>query len=498
MKYTDSNKPLVCMQTQSSCYKGTTTMTVRGVLWHSTGANNPNLKRYVQPSDNKPANDTYSKTEWLKLLGENTNKNSLNQKAEDIGLNAWIGKLADGTVTSIQTMPWNYRPWGCGGGCNNGWIQFEICEDGLTDTTYFNKVYKEACELTAYLCKMYSINPKSSVTYNGKSVPTILCHYDSYLLGLGSNHGDVYNWFDKYGKTMENVRSDVASLLNGANFTLTPEDSDGTSSSTTGSSTVVSTEPVEPIEPVLIKNISLVDASFDSAKVRLTTSDSYSSYNWSYITSCLQTSYTSAEHSFSVSGSKTDLVIKNLLPNNSYMLTIIATTKDSNKNKTVVPGFILNTKQSYPSPIKNVTFNVTGDDITKMNCKISFSPPSSWGSFNSAIADKGYRVSLFVNGIERGYSDTFITKSESSKSLTLKSLLTTLKVHVTVNYMDIIQISILPWIKDTQNCYIFAQETARCSPAIQLKYASNIYTMNKLYLNTSNGFKRIALFNFSK
>ena len=37
MKYTQNNKPLVCMMTQSTCYKGTRTMKVLGVLWHSTG-----------------------------------------------------------------------------------------------------------------------------------------------------------------------------------------------------------------------------------------------------------------------------------------------------------------------------------------------------------------------------------------------------------------------------------------------------------------------------
>ena len=96
MKYNSTNKPLVCMQTQSSCYKGTNKMTIKGVLWHSTGANNPNLKRYVQPSDN----DT-NKTEMLKLLGINSNKNDWNHIERQAGLNAWIGKLADGTVTSI-------------------------------------------------------------------------------------------------------------------------------------------------------------------------------------------------------------------------------------------------------------------------------------------------------------------------------------------------------------------------------------------------------------
>ena len=217
MKYSSSNKPLICMQTQSTCYKGTSKMTPRGILWHGTGANNPTLKRYVQPSDVKPAADTYSKEEWLEVLGVNKNKNDWNHIEIQAGLNAWIGKLADGTVTSIQTMPWDFKPWGCGSGskgsCNNGWMQFEICEDALTDKNYFNAAYKEACELTAYYCQLYNIDPKGTVTYNGVKVPTILCHQDAYKLGLGSNHSDVYNWFNKYGKTMNDVRNDVATLL---------------------------------------------------------------------------------------------------------------------------------------------------------------------------------------------------------------------------------------------------------------------------------------------
>ena len=212
MKYSASNKPLVCMQTQSTCYKGTSNMTVKGILWHSTGANNPNLKRYVQPSDKASDRD-----EMLKLLGVNSAKNDWNHIERQAGLNCWIGKLADGTVATVQTMPWNYKPWGCGSGskgsCNNGWIQFEICEDGLTDKNYFNKVYKEACEITAYLCNLYNIDPKGTVTVNGVKVPTILCHADAHKLGFGSNHGDVNHWFPKFGKSMETVRDDVAELM---------------------------------------------------------------------------------------------------------------------------------------------------------------------------------------------------------------------------------------------------------------------------------------------
>lgn len=203
MKYDDS-APLVCMMTQSTCYRGTSKMTIKGVLWHSTGANNPWLKRYVQPDDNAP-----DKQELLALLGHNVYGNDWNHKTVEAGLNAWIGKLADGSVASVQTMPWDFKPWGCGGGCNNGWVQFEICEDNLYDESYFRAVYKEACELTAYLCKKFNIDPWGKVG----NVPTILCHKDSYNYGMGSNHEDVYHWFNKYKKSMDDVRRDVADLI---------------------------------------------------------------------------------------------------------------------------------------------------------------------------------------------------------------------------------------------------------------------------------------------
>ena len=212
MKYSQLNPPLVCMMTNSTCYQSTNKMQVKGVLWHSTGANNKTIKRYVQPTEGDP-----KYAYLMNLIGKNTGANDWNHISIQAGLNAWIGTLADGSITSVQTMPWDYKPWGCGSGskgsCNNGWIQFEICEDNLTDGTYFQKVYQEACELTAYLCKLYNINPLGNVLFNGIVVPTILCHQDSCQLGLGTNHSDVYHWFNKYGKTMDDVRKDIANLL---------------------------------------------------------------------------------------------------------------------------------------------------------------------------------------------------------------------------------------------------------------------------------------------
>lgn len=221
MKYSISNPPLVCLQTQSMCYNQTQQMVIKGVLWHSTGASNPNLSRYLQPSQIRPKEDSYARSKWLSILGKNKYGNDWNHTYQKAGVNAWVGKLADGTITTVQTLPWDFKPWGCGkgtkGSCNNGWIQIEICEDNLNNRDYFDKVYKEACELTAYLCKTFNIVPKGTVLHNGVKVPTILCHQDSYKLGLGSNHKDIYHWFSKYNKDMTSVRNDVKKLLTNEN-----------------------------------------------------------------------------------------------------------------------------------------------------------------------------------------------------------------------------------------------------------------------------------------
>jgi hypothetical protein len=62
----------------------------------------------------------------IKLLGTNLSGNDWNHIERQAGLNAWIGKTKDNKVITVQTMPWDYRPWGCGSGskgsCNTGWV----------------------------------------------------------------------------------------------------------------------------------------------------------------------------------------------------------------------------------------------------------------------------------------------------------------------------------------------------------------------------------------
>ena len=179
----------VLLATNNECYikNHGTKWTPKGIMVHSTGCNNPNLKRYVGPDDG--------------LLGENVNKNYWNTYqpgGKQICCHAFIGKLMDGSIATYQILPWDCKGWNNGGSSNNTHLAFEICEDGLTDATYFNKVYREAVELTAYLCKMFSID-----------VSNVIDHSEGYKKGIASNHGDVAHWFPKFGKSMDTFRADV-------------------------------------------------------------------------------------------------------------------------------------------------------------------------------------------------------------------------------------------------------------------------------------------------
>lgn len=190
--------------TNNACYKVGRTITPKGIMVHSTGANNPNLKRYIGPDDG--------------LLGKNQYNNHWNQDKPDgrqVCVHGFIGKLADGSIATYQTLPWNHRGWHAGGSANDTHIGFEICEDGLADTAYFSTVYKEAVELCVYLCKQYGLTEKN-----------IICHSEGAKLGIASNHSDVMHWFPKHGKSMDSFRSEVRKILAASASTTDSTDSE--------------------------------------------------------------------------------------------------------------------------------------------------------------------------------------------------------------------------------------------------------------------------------
>jgi hypothetical protein len=176
--------------TNNNCYKTGAKINVKGLMIHSTGANNPRLARYVDA----PELNNISSGHW----------NQARPGGRDVCVHAFIGLDNDSKdVATYQTLPWNHRGWGGGGSSNDTHIHVEICEGDLNDSAYFKKVYKEAVELFAYLCKLEGLNPLEDVT----------THSEGHKNGIASNHADVMHWFPKHGKDMNDFRKDIKAAM---------------------------------------------------------------------------------------------------------------------------------------------------------------------------------------------------------------------------------------------------------------------------------------------
>ena len=176
--------------TKNACYISGEPLKVKGVMVHSTGANNPRVSRYV------PGNDVIGYNQygnhWDQYMPGNRKK----------CIHAFIGKFADDSIGIVQTLPWDMVAWHAGGPANNTHIGFEICEDHLDDEVYFNAVYDKAVWLTAYLCLLFDLDPLAD--------GVVICHSEGYARGIASGHMDISHWFPIFGKTMDDFRAAVA------------------------------------------------------------------------------------------------------------------------------------------------------------------------------------------------------------------------------------------------------------------------------------------------
>lgn len=181
-------------QTKNDCYKQGTPLTPVGILVHSTGANNPWLKRY---------------TDGVEFFGTNVYNNHWNQPGIRKCMHGFIGKDKDGVISYVNTLPYNIACWGCGAGPKGsynrnptGHIQFEVQEDGLTNGEYYAEAFGAAEEICVELCKMFNI-PASAIT----------SHYEAHDLGYASNHGDPRGWMRLHDDSMSKFRARVAARL---------------------------------------------------------------------------------------------------------------------------------------------------------------------------------------------------------------------------------------------------------------------------------------------
>lgn len=182
-------------QTKNRCYQQGRKVKHVGILVHSTGATNKNLKRYVDAPDR---------------LGVNTNKNTWNSSASDKAVHAFIGYDKDKQIIVAECLPLDISCWGSGsgvnGGCNRTHIQFEICQGSDTDAEYYQAAIAVAEEYCAYLCQL-----------KGWTAADIISHKEAAEAGKASNHGDPDSWMKKFGDSMDKFRARVQARLNGEN-----------------------------------------------------------------------------------------------------------------------------------------------------------------------------------------------------------------------------------------------------------------------------------------
>jgi N-acetylmuramoyl-L-alanine amidase CwlA len=200
-----------CIFTHSGCYLWGEKMTNSkplGIVVHSTGANNKNLKRYVQPIKG----DT-NYNEVINDIGKNSYNNHWHKEGKKACVHAFIGVNKANEVETYQVLPWDNCCWGIGKGKKGSYnynptacIQFEICEDNLKDEAYFNEAMNEAQELCAFLCKEFNLTESD-----------VRSHAEAYKEGYGTNHGDCDHWLKKFGKDMKWFRGEVKSILDGKN-----------------------------------------------------------------------------------------------------------------------------------------------------------------------------------------------------------------------------------------------------------------------------------------
>lgn len=178
--------------TENDCYKSGRTIKPQGVMVHSTGVAQPDPEVFIG--------------RW-------------NQPDVAKCVHAFVGR-----ERVIQTLPWTMRGWHAGTGtsgrsANNTHISFECCEPaGHTyqggemigynveaNRPYFDDLYRNVVGLTAMLCQQFDLDPLEP--------GVVICHAEGYGLGVASNHGDVLQWWPKYGVTMDQFRREVAQAM---------------------------------------------------------------------------------------------------------------------------------------------------------------------------------------------------------------------------------------------------------------------------------------------
>jgi N-acetylmuramoyl-L-alanine amidase len=205
-----------------------------GLLWHSTGSDNPWVRRYAADANTKD-----------EIIGNNPNGNGFQQVTDRNGRNAAgksvpcpnavMGLGTDGKMLTVKILPDNFCPWCSGAGnlataqkngftTNNAnfisFYQLEICEDIKCTGVSYGKTNPYNSAQYAKLCydEMVAFSAEFFRTYfsgnpNSVTPKTLTTHVEGHKMGIASNHADPWHWFGKYGHSGDTLRADVKKAL---------------------------------------------------------------------------------------------------------------------------------------------------------------------------------------------------------------------------------------------------------------------------------------------
>jgi N-acetylmuramoyl-L-alanine amidase len=178
----------VLMATKNYYYKVARKYRPRGFIVHSTGANNPTLRRYVGPDDG--------------ILGVNPYRNYYNRPDIYAVPHGVTGLTQYGDVASYQILPADVQCSHSHNGWDDYYIGWETAEDDLSDPVYCRAVFFETAEVAARWAKLYGFGSADCISHAEYARKT----------GL-SDHRDPEHWWSRHGLTMDMWRAEISRIL---------------------------------------------------------------------------------------------------------------------------------------------------------------------------------------------------------------------------------------------------------------------------------------------
>ena len=200
MKYNTSSALKSCIFYDNEAYTDKkSTANKKGITFFMSDEQNGYLSNYVWPSE-KDTNYTTLCQELGNYSPKNWNYSGYKCP------HAWIGKAASGAINSYYVLDGSFQGTMSNDTVNKNYLQVALCKGGKNN----DELYREMLEVVAYYCCKYTINPLANNLMSTTNAP-----YIATIKEITGVDDTFTQWLKDIGKTIENVREDIVSLIMG-------------------------------------------------------------------------------------------------------------------------------------------------------------------------------------------------------------------------------------------------------------------------------------------